>query len=508
MPEMTPHTGLKKPLESETADISVINENMDKIDSALGDLAGVPTTAKDAAGAITELHEAIQEIDVDIQDGSITPEKLSFDPTTQTELDAHVNAASVHGATTAPTANRLMIRDANGRSKVAMPTESSDIARLDTVNNKFGALSTTGILDWNDATNTQPGTGPTLLLGSATNGPGGATFYHVLNFEYGTKNGLGQITQFAIPYAQTPSLNEGLKYRARYSGEWMPWHRLWGDGQLRINAGKLEYFDGTGWRSVNGGVPNWLAEFDILNDGADGAFTPSSSRTLSSGLYRFSSLNIPAGVTVTPSGTYLVILVNGVANIEGTLSASGKGSAGGTYDFIAKSGGVAGGAGGGGGYHPSYNTGSAGAPGNVEGNIAGGVRGSPGGAGSSTNAAWIDFYDAFNNYPLFAGGGGGRGGGSLNANYPNGGAGGGVIIVVAKSITGLGAIRADGLAGANGVGASSGAGGGGGGLAVAVAHSMSGLVVTANGGAGGLPDGSGTVAGGAGGNGFALKIVR
>ena len=133
MPEMTPHTGLKKPLESETADITVINENMDKIDSALGDLAGVPTTAKDAAGAITELHEAIQEIDVDIPDGSITPEKLSFDPATQAELDAHVNAASVHGATSAATAGRLIIRDSNGRAKVAAPVANDDVARLDSV---------------------------------------------------------------------------------------------------------------------------------------------------------------------------------------------------------------------------------------------------------------------------------------------------------------------------------------------------------------------------------------
>ncbi len=55
MPEMTPHVGLKKPLASETADISVINDNMEMIDSALGDLSTVPTAAKDAAGAITEL---------------------------------------------------------------------------------------------------------------------------------------------------------------------------------------------------------------------------------------------------------------------------------------------------------------------------------------------------------------------------------------------------------------------------------------------------------------------
>ncbi|MFB9279953.1 hypothetical protein [Cohnella cellulosilytica] len=131
MPEITPHISLKKPLASEIADISVINENMDMIDSVLGDLSAVPTTAKTAAGAITELHEAIQDIDVDIPDGSITPAKLSFDPATQAELDAHANATGVHGATSAATASRLIIRDAAGRAKVAAPAASDDIARLD-----------------------------------------------------------------------------------------------------------------------------------------------------------------------------------------------------------------------------------------------------------------------------------------------------------------------------------------------------------------------------------------
>ncbi|WP_372632396.1 hypothetical protein [Cohnella sp.] len=61
MPEITPHIGLKKPLVRETADISVINDNMDVIDSALGDLASVPTAAKTAAGAITELFTNVSD---------------------------------------------------------------------------------------------------------------------------------------------------------------------------------------------------------------------------------------------------------------------------------------------------------------------------------------------------------------------------------------------------------------------------------------------------------------
>jgi hypothetical protein len=230
-----------------------LNENMDMVDSALGDLTSVPTSSKTAAGAIAELHEAMQNIGFEIPDGSVTPIKLSFDPAIQAELDAHVTSTTVHGATSAATASKIVIRDSNGRAQVASPTSAADIARLDTVLKKFGAVSTTGILDWNDETNTQPGVGPTLLYGTATNGPGGNGYYHPLNFEYGTKDGTGQITQYAIPYAQSEPMASGLKYRSRYSGVWSAWHRLWGDGQLRVTAGNLEFHDGSAWKKVGGG---------------------------------------------------------------------------------------------------------------------------------------------------------------------------------------------------------------------------------------------------------------
>ncbi|MCP1355098.1 hypothetical protein [Aneurinibacillus migulanus] len=40
MPDLTPNMGLEKPLDNETADIQVINSNMDKIDTAFADSAG------------------------------------------------------------------------------------------------------------------------------------------------------------------------------------------------------------------------------------------------------------------------------------------------------------------------------------------------------------------------------------------------------------------------------------------------------------------------------------
>ena len=60
---------------------------------------------------------------------------------TTTALDAHVAGTNVHGATSAATANRIIIRDAAGRAKVAAPSASDDIARKDTVDNAVAPLA-------------------------------------------------------------------------------------------------------------------------------------------------------------------------------------------------------------------------------------------------------------------------------------------------------------------------------------------------------------------------------
>ncbi|QTH46052.1 tail fiber protein [Cohnella sp. LGH] len=277
MPEMTQHIGLKKPLASETADISVINDNMDMIDSALGDLSAVPTATKDAAGAITELFEALENADIPdatltmrgkvqlssatnstAEDRAATPKavKDAMDAAAGASgsLSTHAAATNVHGATSAATASRLIIRDATGRAKISAPAASDDIARLDTVDNKFGAITTGGVLDWNDVTNIRPGTGYTLLSGAAANGPGAAVYYTPFNFEFGAKNGSSSITQFALPYDQGLIPADGMYMRTRYNGVWTPWTKYWNTNMMRINAGQLEFFDGGVWKSVSGGV--------------------------------------------------------------------------------------------------------------------------------------------------------------------------------------------------------------------------------------------------------------
>ena len=85
----------------------------------------------------------------------------------------------------------------------------------------LGAASTSGTLDWNDSTNSRSGSTPTLLLGTATNGPGGGSiYYHPLNFEYASKNGSGNITQLAIAYG---SPGNSLRMRGKYDGTWSSW---------------------------------------------------------------------------------------------------------------------------------------------------------------------------------------------------------------------------------------------------------------------------------------------
>ena len=90
----------------------------------------------------------------------------------------------------------------------------------------FGAQTTGGTKDWNDISNIRSGSGYTLLLGNAGNGPGPGTYFHPFNFEYSSKDGSGNMTQLAIPYGATSHMNAGMFMRGRYSGTWSPWMKI------------------------------------------------------------------------------------------------------------------------------------------------------------------------------------------------------------------------------------------------------------------------------------------
>jgi len=87
----------------------------------------------------------------------------------------------------------------------------------------FIVNSTSGTLDWNDATNNLPGYGPTLLRDNATNGFGAtANLYYVQNIQFSGIAATNNHIQFAYPY----STNGGIWYRLYFSSAFGSWQRL------------------------------------------------------------------------------------------------------------------------------------------------------------------------------------------------------------------------------------------------------------------------------------------
>ncbi len=67
---------------------------------------------------------------------------IEAEATARADADtAHANETSVHGAVSAATASRIILRDADGRAKVSAPAASDDIARLDTIEGALGVYN-------------------------------------------------------------------------------------------------------------------------------------------------------------------------------------------------------------------------------------------------------------------------------------------------------------------------------------------------------------------------------
>lgn len=246
--------------------------------------------------------------------------------------------------------------------------------------------------------------------------------------------------------------------------------------------------------------------FTSGSTGADGAFNPTVDQTLDlppSGIFNFTSVNIPTGVTVrfkkNTTNTPVTILATGNVTIAGTIDVAGTSSpyAGAASDGNLGDDGIPG-KGGPGGY-------DGGAGGNVP-NGRGGNGLGPGGGGGGV---YVSQYG-----PTEGGGGGYAGGGGYgNAyyngyreNYGNTGVGGpsyGSSLLLPL---------VGGSGGGGGAGGPSfrGAGGGGGGGAILIAASgtvnISGTIY-AHGGHSGLSAGQGMGAVGGGGSGGAIRIV-
>ncbi|MEM7828080.1 MAG: hypothetical protein QW561_01925 [Candidatus Aenigmatarchaeota archaeon] len=232
--------------------------------------------------------------------------------------------------------------------------------------------------------------------------------------------------------------------------------------------------------------------FDSGSTGADGPFNPTSNVELQlppDGIFNFTTVNIPSGVTVTfkknPANTPVYILATGDVVIAGTIkvdggsttsttsTAPGEGGPGGYSGGYGGATGLPGGKGlgpGGGGGGPSVNNRYGG----------GGGFGTPGGTYAINHGAGGPQYGNARLIPLIGGSGGGGSAGSSTVPGSGGGGGGGAILIASSgTITVTGTIMANG---GNGY-ISNGAGGGSGGAIRLIANVISGNgIISATGG--------------------------
>ncbi|NMA73640.1 MAG: hypothetical protein GX963_05645, partial [Bacteroidales bacterium] len=98
---------------------------------------------------LPEIEASVTSVNGQTGDVVLTADDVGAETPTgaQAKLDAHNSQSNAHGATSAATANKIIMRDSAGRAKVAAPSASDDIARKDTVDNHAGvtsAISTLG----------------------------------------------------------------------------------------------------------------------------------------------------------------------------------------------------------------------------------------------------------------------------------------------------------------------------------------------------------------------------
>lgn len=265
--------------------------------------------------------------------------------------------------------------------------------------------------------------------------------------------------------------------------------------------------------------------FNSGSTGADGAFAPATSQTVQlpeSGVFNFTTVNVPTGVVITfarnSQNTPVTILASGSVTIAGSLvvgglpgAMTGSGGLGGPGAFNGGLGGFG---------LPIYTGNPGGGPGGGGAGKKGTTYGQGGGGGgffivgSSGSQETGSFglggpkYGTNTLLPLIGGSGGGGGGANGTARGASGGGGGGAILIASSgtiTFSGSAAINAAGGNGGPVPSQSTGAGGGGSGGAIRlVANTLAGpATLNVNAGAGG----TGCYYGGCGGAG-GLGYVR
>ncbi len=232
-----------------------------------------------------------------------------------------------------------------------------------------------------------------------------------------------------------------------------------------------------------------LAQVNTGSDGSDGEFNPTVNTVINmathpNGIYQYTSVNIPANVTVTftpnANNTPVVWLVQSNSIINGTVSVAGQAEYSGP-------GGWGGGSTGNGDNTPTAGQGPGGGAACATNEPAGGSFGSQGGSWGPWAVAGPVYGNSFL-MPLLGGSGGG---GGAQANDAAGGGGGGAILIAASGYIQLnGSIQAVG-----GTGSYNGGGGSGGGVRlVAGSFTGSGSINASGGGSyDGMSGGNGRI---------------
>jgi hypothetical protein len=241
------------------------------------------------------------------------------------------------------------------------------------------------------------------------------------------------------------------------------------------------------------GMPAPAQTFDSGSTGTDGAFMPTADVTLTlppDGTLQFTTVSVPAGVTVTfarnATNTPVTILATGDVTIAGTIDVSGarggRGSPSGTV--VAPNRGLAGPGGFDGGNGANGIASNVGGAGLGPGGGSGGRPLFGGGGGYATRGGdgwpWDrggpggPTYGSPALLPLIGGSGGGGGGGDFGQTGAGGGGGGGAIVIAASgTLTLTGQILARG-GDAGGVNPEMPGGGGSGGAIRLVATAITG----------------------------------
>lgn len=281
MADYTPNLNLEKPVGNENFRRQVINDNMDKIDKPFGvgtgeghihngtagqgpkidynDLNNKPTSMTPTAHKSTHASggaDVLTPADIGAETPAGAQAKVdahanASDPHPQyaldTDLNSHTALTSAHGATSAATANTIIMRDASGRAKVAAPSASDDIARkaeVDTKVSKSGDTMT-GILtvpnlkaQINISSSSNPSAWPVgFVAGIVYNNGYPVNYGTIFSYKGTSGNSCVQILQ------AWPGTNGGEAYlyirSSRDSGAdvFGPWRKVWSENNDGAGSG-------------------------------------------------------------------------------------------------------------------------------------------------------------------------------------------------------------------------------------------------------------------------------